>query len=963
MIEKGQEITNEIIEKFFEGYDPMERIVNLEYNYRWTKIKVFYRNEKDQKCIHWDGFKPFVWAKRSVCLRMCGGDRKQLKLLMFQYGIGVKALDTTDKDGNIQEDLNDGYAYLFYAQKPTSMQMFTSFFSKAGVPLNSKKKKDTGKIDIDKEYLMMSPQEMYLISTGKRFFKGYNNYDDVLRLIFDLETEGLDPKRHRIIQLGARLNRPTPERPNGFEKIFTVTGDTKEEKDYNELKVIDTFMRIIYTFQPDIITAHNGENFDWNFIIERCNQLGTNITDVSKKYFEGESIFKSTKESSLKLGGESEKYFPTNVPGCIVTDSLHAVRRKQATDSNFKESNLKYASSYLNLKKKNRVYTPGSEISNIWADTEHQYAFCEEDGDWYIYDETAPDTPVVCPEPSKNEEYFSWVEKIESISLDAAKFIVSNGYSDISDCSEEEIDKYITRIYKRGDDIIENKEYLDIWKKEFSIEKINTIINDFIHNLVNNKEIQLNHSDRNRHYATYLEEINKKNQLKKGKTENKPFVVYTRNYIADGYKLTTGRDIVERYLLDDIWECDKVESVCNTTNFLICKILPEPFQKCCTMGTAGQWKALLLAWCYENNLAVPSFNERKRFTGGLSRLLVTGYIKDVIKLDYNSLYPSIILTWAIEDAKDTSGVMLKMLNYVLTQREFYKKLKKEANAIVDELEPKFMDGSISSEELVKYNDAKADFAKSDMIQCQMKVLGNSIFGSFGAPHLFPFGSTVCAERTTCTGRMALRLMISHFSKLGYKPLVGDSFTPDTPIFVKYDDGLIDIKPIEEIISLNEIKIDALGREYDYSKKNFKVLCRSGWVEPSYIYRHKTDKEIYRVSDNNGVLIDVTEDHSLLNDRKEKIKPSEINNNTQLEFFDGEIKGDVVLDKPISNYECWDIFLEDIRTHNSVSKLILNATEKVQKEYLKIYHIYMDMNKNVEMSKTFIAGIQYLANRN
>jgi hypothetical protein len=56
----------------------------------------------------------------------------------------------------------------------------------------------------------------------------------------------------------------------------------------------------------------------------------------------------------------------------------------------------------------------------------------------------------------------------------------------------------------------------------------------------------------------------------------------------------------------------------------------------------------------------------------------------------------------------------------------------------------------------------------------LKILANSFFGSYGAPNVFPFGSIVCAERTTCIGRQALRLMIYRFNSLGYKPIVGDT---------------------------------------------------------------------------------------------------------------------------------------------------------------------------------------------
>jgi hypothetical protein len=93
--------------------------------------------------------------------------------------------------------------------------------------------------------------------------------------------------------------------------------------------------------------------------------------------------------------------------------------------------------------------------------------------------------------------------------------------------------------------------------------------------------------------------------------------------------------------------------------------------------------------------------------------------------------------------------------------------------------------------------------------------------------------------------------------------------------------MIDIKPIEELIG--ETKTDALGREYDYSKKPYKVLCRSGWVHPSYIYRHKTNKPLYTVSEGN-MSVTVTEDHSLFNANQQKIKPSDVNDSTKFEYY-------------------------------------------------------------------------------
>ena len=644
---KRQEITMEAVKTFMEGHDPEERIVNITTSYRDPFVKVYYRDEDDNKCVSERPFYPFVWAKKEVCVKMkkfimdnniCGGSMAKM---MGKYGIFVKELSTKNNDGQVVESMENGYTFIFYATRPMSYSDFLKFFKEAGHPIYRDRKDGQEELAKNKGeyYLTATPEEQYLISTGKRYFKGYNDYDETLRMIFDLETTGLNTKTDKIEQIGVRFNRPVKYKGKtfNFERVFAVEGETEEERAASEMEAIRNFLLCIAIFKPDIITGHNSENFDWVMLIGACERLGISLYEMSKEFLNGEPIYKSQKENVLKLGGEVEKYRPTIVPHTVITDSLHAVRRAQAIDSNMKKADLKYATKYAKLVKKNRVYVPGDKISTIWNDNEAHYAFNDEDGKWY--------------------------------------------------------------------------------------------------------------------------EITDKKLLK------------------DGYEVVTGRYVVERYLLDDLWECDKVELKYNATNFLICKILPLPYQKCTTMGTAGQWKALLMAWSYENGLAIPDAPNTGKFTGGLSRLLKVGYVDNVIKLDYNSLYPSIILTWGIEDEKDLMGTMLKFLEYVLTTREVSKGLKKKAGKIVEKYEKKLAKGEeLTPEEQQEYQDAQRDYAFNDGKQLQQKILGNSFFGSYGSNigSLFPWKSIVCAERTTCTGRQSLRLMISHFAKLGYEPIVGDT---------------------------------------------------------------------------------------------------------------------------------------------------------------------------------------------
>lgn len=765
------EVSKEQIESFLNGSNPQERIIKIEGDYNDSKIHVIYRDEDGKMRIEHDDFYPFVWCKLSVCTKLYNGNRETLKQQMRLYGIKVKALRTNNSDGITPERMENGFRFMFYAQIPMSYTKFLEFFENGGCPVYGRKDDSSNRVQ---EFIAVSNTEQYMISTGKRLFKGYNDYDDLLRLTWDLETEGLDPHVNAISQIGIRTNK-------GYQKIITIEGDTQSEKFENEIKAIDEFFRIIREINPDVITGHNTENFDWNFISVRLELAGTSMKEFTKDYFNGVGIYKKNKQAVLKLGGEMEYYFPTVFWGHNVTDSLQAVRRAQALDSSMKKADLKYVSAYSKIKKKNRVYIKGKLIDETWLNLNKVYAFNDDNGNWFK------------TEPKTFEKTFT-----------NSDGVVTNRYT----------------------------------------------FNGYDSKLIDNQT-------------------------------------------NEEFEFVTGRYIAERYLLDDLWEGDRVEHRYNGSNFLVGKMLPISFEKTCTTGTAALWKYILMGWSYENGLALPDFTPRKSFTGGLSRLLTVGYVDRVVKLDYNSLYPSIILTYGIETNIDIMGVMSAMLEYVLTQRELYKGLKAEFGGKSKQMRKLLETMTKGTKEYAeteqKMNDFASESASNDKKQLPLKILGNSYFGAFGSGDTsgFNWSDIDAAEETTCCGRQSLRLMISHFVGLGYKPIVGDSFTGDTPLFVKYNDSnLIDIKTIAEMIDEDSVEVDVLGREYDYSKKNYKVLCRSGWCEPSYIYRHKTSKPIYTVSEGE-MSIDVTEDHSLFTEDKKEIKPSEIKQNTRLEYHNGK----------------------------------------------------------------------------
>lgn len=850
-------VTKEEIDHFLNGSNPMERIIKLEIDYNEDKVHIFYRDEKGVKKCQIEPFYPFVWAKQSAARCLFNGDRKKIKDALNEYGIACKGLIIDDLEGNIHPRMENGYRVLFYSKIPMSFSKFMQFFIDGGRPIYPKQ--DDLNYNL-RDYIVVAPNEQHMISTGKRLFKGYNDYDDLIRMQWDLETEGLTPETDMISQIGIRTNK-------GFEKIICIDGQTREEKGEKELEGMAEFFQTIKDIDPDVITGYNTENFDWNFEDVRLSKHNSSLLEFTAPYFNGKGIYKKKKQSVLKLGGEMEYYYPTIKYGTNITDGLFSVRRAQAIDSNMKKADLKYITKYSKLNKPNRVYVPGKIINSTWVETDKPYAFNNTNGHWFkITDKLLEKTYEI--EKSKDEQ---------------------------------DLDNFLN----------------------FDNNNVSQKIKSKLYTLTNNTLLN--------------------------------------NQTGESFEIKNGRYIVERYLLDDLWETDKVELRYNQPNFLVGKMLPVSFEKMCTMGTAAIWKYIMLAWSYEHDLAIPELIETRKFVGGLSRLLSVGYVDRIVKLDYNSLYPSIILSYGIKSPIDISGVMNALLEYILTQREHYKELKGEYSKKAKKIKKKIEENPNieNKEELIKEQlQYETEAALNDKMQLPLKITGNGFFGSYGSGHVFPHSDIECAEMTTCIGRMCLRLMISHFNKLGYKPIVGDSFSSDTPLFIKYNDtNLIDIKPISELIDENKINIDAIGREYDYSKKGYKVLCRSGWVEPSYIYRHKTDKPIYRVSENN-MTVDVTEDHSLFDINKNKIKPSEINNNTELEYYNQNITQELV--NNISYKELVLMVNETVKNPNSIPVAILNSASTVKRIFASLLHSQLNTDININnFSKTFVAGYNFL----
>ena len=631
-------VDTSIIESFLNGSNPKKHVVGIEANYSNTFVHLIINDPDAGKSIETYPFKPFLWFKEDISKLLYGGSKVKAMQEAQHYGVKSQRLKVSNADGNTPKRLENGYKYIATCTK--SYNDLVRYFKDGGVDVFSK--------EYSKLFFMFSPVEQFMIQSGIRIFNGIDDYGELHRFQFDLETEGLYGSKDAIFQIGMRDTK-------GFEYVLETKGETLQDKRNAERQNIIKFFKTIDYLKPDIITGYNSESFDWTFIVDRCERLSIDLSDVAI-CLDGKSKFKR-KPAMLKLGGEMETYNQTYMFGYNIIDIAHSVRRAQAINSDIKSWGLKYITQYSEVNKKNRVYIPGDKIHAIWSDTINEYAFNDSNGDWYRVSERMP--------------------------------------------------------------------------------------------------------------------------------------------LKDTYKIVKGDYLIQRYLLDDLWETEQIDTIFNQAAFLIAKLLPTTYSRSSTMGTASQWKLIMAAWSYENGLAIPETEPKRDFTGGLSRLLKLGYARNVVKLDYAALYPKVELTHGIFPDLDISGVMEGLLTYVVDTRDKFKFLTGKEKKIAKKIEAdiKANGATYSAEKLAELTEElskhKALANLYDKKQLPLKILANSWFGAYGAPYIFNWGASDCAEETTCRGRQYLRLMVRHFSeKYGFEALVGDTdgfnfAFPDNISEVKY----------------------------------------------------------------------------------------------------------------------------------------------------------------------------------
>lgn len=258
---------------------------------------------------------------------------------------------------------------------------------------------------------------------------------------------------------------------------------------------------------------------------------------------------------------------------------------------------------------------------------------------------------------------------------------------------------------------------------------------------------------------------------------------------------------------------------------------------------------------------------------------IGAYYEPVTALDFASLYPSIMMAHnlcystilldgathpneeKVGEARYVQGVPALLPAVLRELKQFRKQAKKDMAAA-------------KGTPLEEVYNAK---------QLAYKISMNSVYGFTGATKGF-LPLVDIASSVTSKGREMIQMTKEIIERdfPGSRVLYGDSVLPNTPIIVK-NGNHVTIRTIENL-GTEWQSYEGFMKDGDCKERSeLRGMCawtHIGWQPIKRVIRHKCKKSIWRVVTHTGI-VDVTEDHSLLDHELNIIKPGTTDLSTKL----------------------------------------------------------------------------------
>ena len=267
---------------------------------------------------------------------------------------------------------------------------------------------------------------------------------------------------------------------------------------------------------------------------------------------------------------------------------------------------------------------------------------------------------------------------------------------------------------------------------------------------------------------------------------------------------------VRRYALDDVLEVDELSRLLLGTSFSLAQMVPKPYERIATSGTGqGLIEPLLVRAYLMHGRSLPGGTARGgSYPGGRTDLFTSGVVRNVVKADVASLYPSLMLTYKIGPRSDHLGAFLGLLRELTVRRLHHKQAIRQ------------------------YPPGSTEAHTHEAASNAMKQLINSFYGSLGTS-IALFGDLDAAGEVTRRGREVLGQMLMELEQRGALLIEADTdgVLFSVPSSWNEADERILVDEISESLPAG-ISVEHDGRYaamYSYAEKNYILQRYDGQV--------------------------------------------------------------------------------------------------------------------------------------
>ena len=219
-------------------------------------------------------------------------------------------------------------------------------------------------------------------------------------------------------------------------------------------------------------------------------------------------------------------------------------------------------------------------------------------------------------------------------------------------------------------------------------------------------------------------------------------VIIPGDKIAEVWR--TDPETVKIYARQDVCEARSLAGLVCPSEFYLTQMTPDTYQSVATTGTGEKINSILIREYLRQGRSIPLSSPAREVPGGYTELRASGLIRNVVKCDVESLYPSLMLSKGIKPAADVLDVFLPALSE-LTRRRMEAKAKSRSGP-----ESAYWDG----------------------LQGSFKILINSFFGYLGAP--FHFNDPDAGALVTTSGQAIAKQIAESIERRGGKVIEIDT---------------------------------------------------------------------------------------------------------------------------------------------------------------------------------------------